>query len=398
MVVHVKEYKKIIYLKETTFAEVYDNSGTYQEILAAELTQDRSGEQLSTLYMQKNRKLNETRASGRNTGSFTFSKNLDASLIEKHTDILEKAIGDYTAPTIANETITAFSSETVLVGTGGSTNITAGMFVKVEITVDSRVVTTSANLVASIATADVTFAHPFSDQEFLDMQAGDSAVMVQCGTVSPSAPIQDTSFTFVIEYDDDSCEVYRGCGISGAFEITTEGQALINFEVQAAVADNQDTLGNLYVDVTGTGTINPETQRNPIIFDFEIGRLWDASNGTPANLTLFPQALTLALSHELIPNKLIGGVNNINGWYTKPSLQGEADFDRDYIDLFSKKYEGDSNQFMFYSQPHFTFYAPLARFSTVNAGASLNDFDALHMAVDVNHDSNNIPLFVFPEL
>jgi hypothetical protein len=383
----IKNLKTIYYRVEEAPNESYDKTKAFQEIKVSEYTLEGRTEIFETEILSHSRKLSTSKAGGRNTGSLKITKNLDLSILESHSDLLEAGIGTITSAG-TNKTVSAVTTTTI---TSSSTNYVAGDII--QITADS--IKFNNLLVLSADATTVTLRTALSALEVSQINIATVKTVRKQSTCKIGSPVQGSTFCFVVRYDDDSVEVLRGCGVAGSFELSNSGHAKISFDIKSASVDWKDEFNNVYGIPTGTITSESAGGR-PVKYDFKSSLLYDTVNSV--DKILFPQKLSLKVAHTLENNELIGGLNNINGFYTNPSVECEANFHYNGVNrlTFSDRYEDNTNQFYFCGQSTFAFYAPLCFFVASNP-SEYNVYDSINVKMNINTSATSEPIVVLPQ-
>ncbi len=388
----IHQIKSLGYLVETTFGQAYDRAATFQEMAIAEIEIDRAPEDLTTLYMNKTRVLDEDHASGRTTGSATFKNNLSVSTLANHKDLIGVAAGTVVTPS-KSEVVSAVAvaSNKVSFTVADSSTFTAGDLIQFR---SDAGVYYAINRAVIVDPTTVQGEFEVCNDEITRI-TGKTGHIFAVTYIRPSVPDLSKTFQFVVVFQDDTVEVFRGASAKASFTITKEGQAELNWEIKAAEVQSIDMDTKTALEAPTTD-FTAEAVANPIIFNFQSSMLYDYKNDTPA--TNFPFSLDLEFGNELQPITKTGCLNNIGGWYTKPSIKGTANWERNEYDLvnFSKAFEGDSNGFFFTSSSTFAFFAPYAKFTNPNA-KNVDSYDSLETMINVNSWVSSEPLLVFPQ-
>jgi hypothetical protein len=226
---------------------------------------------------------------------------------------------------------------------------------------------------------------------------GKAGTLTKVSYVRPSVPDMTSTYQFIVIYQDDTMEIFRGASAKGSFAITKSGKGEIDFEVQAAEVQSVDYDSHLPIkyDAGFTGTITTEAAYNPIVFDFQTSQVYDFVNSEEK--IDFPYQLNINFGNTIEPINKTGCLNNIGGWYIKPSITADVDWERteNNLTLYTKFYEGNSNGMFFTSNADFGFYAPFAKFTNVDA-KSIDSYDSLHCILNVNSWINSEPLLILP--
>lgn len=383
----IKNLKTIYYRAEEAPNEAYDKTKTFQEIKVSEYTLEGRTEIFETEILSHSRKLSTSKSGGRNTGSLKITKNLDLSILESHTELLESGIGTITSVG-TDKAVSAVTTTTI---SALSTNYVAGDII--QITADG--VKYSNLLVLSADSSTVTLRTALNLIEVAQINIATTKTVRKQITCKIGSPIQGETYCFVVRFSDDSVEVLRGCGVAGSFELSNSGHAKISFEIKSASVDWKDEFNNIYAIPTGT-IIAESAGGRPVKYDFKSSLMYNPSS--PSDLILFPQTLSLKVAHTLENNELIGGLNNINGFYTNPSVECEANFHHSEMNrrILSDQYEDDENQFYFCGQSTFAFYAPLCFFVAANPSEH-NVYDSINVKMNINTSATSEPVVVFPQ-
>lgn len=383
----IKNLKTIYYRKEDVVNEAYDRTKTFKEIKVSEYTLEGRTEIFETEVLSHTRKLASSKASGRTTGSLKITKNLDLSILASHSVLLEAGIGAVVAAG-SSKAVTAVTTGSITTANAG---FTAGDII--QITADG--IKFNNLLVLSADDTVVTLRSELSALEVAQITAATTKTVKKQAVCKIGSPVQGSTFCFVVRFDDDSVEVLRGCGVAGSFELSNSGHAKISFEIKGAAVEWKDEFNNVYAIPNGTITAESAGGR-PIKYDFKSSLLFDTVN--EEDLSLFPQTLSLKVAHTLENNELNGGLNNLSGFYTQPSVECEAKFHYNSTNrlIFSDQYENNEDQFYFCSQPSFAFSAPLCFFVAANP-TEHNVYDSINVKMNVNTDATSEPLVVLPQ-
>jgi len=401
---NIKQMKSLAYKVEDSFGEVYDNTvvagamgvSGFQQIATSEIEVTRAPEDLVTLYQNKSRVLDEDHASGRDNGGFTFKKNLDRALMKNHKIILGTSLGTL-VPAIATKEVGQIDATgNKLTFTGDLSGFAVGDFVQF-VSDDGVYYAINRLETATASEGDLEFEVCNDEKSRIDGKHGE---LHQVSYLRPSVPDMAKTYQFVVTYQDDSVEVFRGASIKGSFNITKEGKAEIDFEVQSAKVQsiNEDTGVAL---TTLVNTPTAEEAQNPIIFNFQTSTVYDFKNSVYK--TDFPYALDIQFGNTIEPIKKTGCLNNIGGWYIKPSITGTIDWERTPTNLvnFSKYFEGGKDTGgtdckLFTSNKDFAFFSPYVKYTNQDA-KSVDSYDSIHTMINVNSWVNSEPLIVLPQ-
>jgi len=391
----IKNYKRILYKEEASFGEAYNKASNFKEFLVADdFKLNRVGEKLETIYENKERQMNARTTTGRVTGDFSTTKNLDKSWLAKHSDLVNAGLGKVEGGTTSAATITAIAT------TSNITTLTIGADWSALIGLPVRITYTdgtvgSINIVESATATEVTLKIPFEATELAKIQAGDE--LEDMKRVSISKPQNTKTFQFIVEYDDDSIELLQGCGVQIQIPFNTEGKSTVPITIKSAKVSNLDSSGAVLDSVSG-GTITTEGTYQAVYYDFILNYVSDMAT-TPAPKSVVAQQFALNIAQELQAwTHQGGGVNNILGWWTKANVTAEAFYNRNDTNLvlFGTDNENSGTQWVFLGQQQVAFYAPVANFTNGDADA-VGEFDSLKYNVDVNHDTSSEPFIVLPQ-
>lgn len=382
----IKNLKSFLYRREDVTNEEYDKTKTFKEIKVSEYTLEGRKELFETTILNNTRELASKKSTGRKTGSATLTMNLSKSILASHSQLVESGLGQLTVAS-SPITVTLVATDTITVS---STSYVSGDII--QITADG--VQYNNLLVESADASSVTLRSPLTALEVTMINAATTKTVKKVSKCAIGRPLQGYTYTLVAVFEDDSIEVLRGAGVAASFDITTDGQAKITFTFNGAELEWKDQYGNEYLKPSGT--ITAETYNTPIYFNFKSSLLYDTVN--EEDMSLFPQALMLKVAHTLQPNTLQGGLNNLVGYYTQPSVECEANFHYSNANrkIFSDTYENNTSQFYFCSQENFAFFAPRCQFVGANP-ADFNVYDSIQVMMNINDDADNEPLVVLPQ-
>jgi len=397
----IKAMKSLYWKEETNFGEAYDPAADFQEVAMAEFSVDDEPEDLTTLYMNKARVLSEDHASGRDNGGATFQKNLGSSLMGTFSGPLGTAIGTL-VPKTGSASITAVSvtSGIVTLLSADTSGLAVGDIVQFVTTAGTYL---AFNRIASIDDdVSVTFAEEVCLDEVSRYEvAALTGTLHQASYLRPSVPDMSKTYQFVAVYQDDTVAVFRGASLKGSFSIATDGKAVIDFEIQAAIVQKVDTVTKLALAAPSGGTITPEEVDNPTVFNFQTSTMYDFANSTYK--MEFPYKVELNFGNTIEPITKTGCINNIGGWYIKPDITGNISVEHNAENLvnFSKIYEGandgTTNSCRFFtSSKDFAFYSPFTKYTNVSL-KDVDSYDSIDCMLNVNSWVTSEPLMVFPQ-
>lgn len=383
----IRKLKSVFYKKEATINEAYDKTATFKELKVSEYGLTPRQEVFEVEQMSHTRQLSSRKATGRKTGELKVAKTLDTSLLAFHSDLIKSGLGDLT--TAGSPIAVTGVTETTI--TASSASYVAGDIV--QITADNKKF--KHLLVTSADAQSITIRNGLTAQEIALITSATTKTVKKLSKCKVAAPVNGDTYTVVIKYDDNSVELLRGCGVACSFDVTTSGSAKFNISFMASYCDYKDEFGTYYE--APSGTITAETGKPTMLkFDFKSSLLYDTVNDE--DLSLFPQTLGLKIAHTLEKNELQGGLNNIVGFYTSPSVECEANFHYNSLNrqIFSDENEGNTSQFYFASQNDFSFYAPHCDFVGSNS-AEHNVYDSINVKMNINDDVDNEPVICLPQ-
>lgn len=384
----IRKLKTVYYKLESAINEPYDKTDNFIELKMSEYTPETTPEIIETEQMSHLRQLATRKSTGRKTGSLKIVKPLDGSLLAIHSGLIGSGLGELT---VAGSpiTVTGVTADTI---TASSTGYVAGDIV--QITADNRKF--KHLLVESADASSVTFKNVLTAQEIAVITAGTTKTVKKLSKCKIGSPQQSNTYTVVVIYDDSSVEVYTGCGVACSFDVNTSGEAKFNIEFKASRVDFKDEFGTYY-EIPSGGTITQEGRYNNVKYDFKSSLLYDPV--LEDDKSLFPQVLALKIAHTLEANSMQGGgLNNIEGFYTSPSVECEANFHYNTTNrrIFSDDYENISEQYYFCSQSDFSFYAPHCSFIGLS-DAEINVYDSINLKMNINDDADNEPIICLPQ-
>jgi len=390
--VNLSKLKKVYYKEETTWAETYNGTHSYQEIKVSETALEKNTEKLETKYQTNDRILANTTSTGRKTGKLTFKKNIDTTLLGNHKNLMSMALGNIET-TPDNDTITAVSETdgimTLTIDKDWSSKV--GEAVRI---IHSTGEHSSYNIIGSATATTVTFKFPLNDADVAKILVDDELYLLE--KLVLGKPNNTRSFQFILEFADGSIECLRGCGITGSFSIVREGKGEISFEVQSAVAQNK--LNKTTILEKPTGTITSEAIAKAVYFDFCLNFIGDPTDSY-APISKVSQTLDLNISNALTPQKMSGGcTNNIGGYTSLPEVGLELSFLRTEENMlfFGSDYESIEGQFLFCSQSTFGLFAPYINFTNENTIYD-DEYDGLKYNGDINSHSDYESILILPQ-
>jgi len=383
---NIKVLKSIYYRKESETNEAYDKTAAFIKLMVSEETPEARKEKIEISQISSSRELSALSYTGRKKGSLKLVKSMSKALLTTHSDLIKAGLGDLTT---AGSPI-AVTGVTNTVITASSTGYVAGDII--QITADN--IQLQHLLVVESDASTVTVRNELTDEEVAIITAATTKTVKKLSKCKIGSPLQGSTFTVVREYGDGEIEVARGCGVAINFEIVTTGEAKVNIDFMAAHFDYKDEYNQPYEMITGS--ITTETNQTPVLFDFKSSILRDIDN--TVDKVLFPQSLALKTSHTLIENDLIGGLNNVVGFYIQPKVDCEANFHYSSTNrlLFDDSHETDSTQFYFTGQSNFSFYAPSCFFIGQNP-ADHNVYDSINVLMNINSHETLEPVICLPQ-
>lgn len=382
-----KSLKTLLYKKETSFGEAYDNSATFNELKVSDITVNRVSTKLETKFLNADRELNNTTSTGIVTGKASTSKPLDASFLNNHLDLVESGFGELVQAYSVGEVVSAINGTTITVADGSAYAVGD----QIAVGVAGSNFYTGINEIVSINSNDLVMKYPISLEQQAQVTVGtDTAIKVP---VFSPAKTKDTTFQFVCIYSDDTIEVLRGAKASLSFSIPQKGKVDTKIEIlSASIASETDAGVPL---VKPNGTVNLEGDYNTIFINFINTFVYDAI--TSAQKKVCPYKFDLKVDHKLTPEELECGLNNIGGYYSKPDITSTIEVGRNEANLltFSRLHEANDNNFLYLSQGNLALIAEKARFTNLDLGYT-GEFDNIKLNVDVNFSTSKRFLVAFP--
>jgi len=388
----IKNLKTVVYLKESTFAQDYDETLTFQEIKISSLDVKRESEKLETKFLNRTRELNNTTSTGRVNGKLTFSKPLDASLVKDHIDVMEAGFGKFTMNVLDAQVTGVTGTNTLNLASATSLSVGDIVVVGGNNSGDIENSKISVNQIQSISGNDVILRFPLSTDDIASIDTANDYLW-SAPKFSPAETV-DSSFQFVVIYDDNTVDVLQGAKPSVSFELKQKGLLEAKFEVASASIDSVDATGALLP--APTGTITPEGSYQGTDVNFKQTYIYDTPI-THGDRKLCPYDLKLNIKHTLEPENALCGLNGILGYYAKADITAEIEYGRNdqTLRIFDNDYEAEDNNFLFLSQTNLCVYAEQARFTNLDTGYT-GEFDNIKLNVDVNYDTNKVLYIVIP--
>jgi len=425
-----RKLKKILYKKEIAFAEAYDRTDTYNEIIVSgAIKMGKNTEKIQVTYVNQDRILQPKTITAGSKGELNFTKPISKALMDNHKTLISNALGrvvdNSMLPTIdAKQPQTVGEEAISIIGEGSIANahfinLDVDDFLGAELSIGKRV-----SIILDLDGSGNMFAFPYNEVGKVDDIGGGE------GNVHFKYPVKDTtiakiqeaitngrvfikamdditlgvtdqdSFTFVLVFQDDTVEVFRGCGITAKMKINQTGAATIDFSVKGAIVSNKpenclNTPENFYGNPNAVIIDEPGTL--PVVYNFCWLFVEDLTKDPNYPIHISMVKLDVDINNTIKElNRMAGGSNRIGGYIVEGSVTAKAEMIRseEYIELFGKRYESSNLQDIALSQNDFGLFSP-ANFSNETTG-STGEEDTTEYNLDLNFDGNRFCYLILP--
>lgn len=333
-----------------------------QVIMAhANMTIDTKGEAVNIKRQNSTKYVDEEMITTRIKGNFTIEHDVDTNLLALHSDLVNAGLGEVSAGTAGDITVTAGKGSVATPFlTTSTTKVTAGMLVYIPSyglrLVKSVVANTSFVVDRPIGTAIAT-----------------STTLKSYKSIKLSKPkgTCDKAFNFIIETDDGKAIHCLGCVPTFALELANSAQLKATITVTAPeIAENSDVAT----------TPTDETFAEPVTMNFSESKFIN-SDGTVTNL--FPQLFTLGFTANVEENVYPGGRNNVRGYTLRASIKPKMSFDRTSTALALMNAPRTEVGYSAY-QSNFGVYFQSVTFFNINRSEANANHDSISAELNVN--------------
>jgi len=385
---------KSIYVRvEDGFAEEYNPLNPVQQIKFENdgFKYESVTELLEIVYMNDERKLDADISAGRITGKLDASKNLDKSCLATAVNkaLIEAGLGELEekSNTTTISSVSTVSGVTTLTVASGS-GFASGDFIQVVKSGNK----TSIYKIKTVSLDDFVLEYPVTDDDLLVMVAtADVNNQTKCKVARPKDTV---TFQFIIVDNDGKVEVMKGASLAIKEDHPVDKQGKHMYNIMSASVAYKDANKVRYTKPTN---ITLEGQYNPIKFNFQVAVVKDPATGL--YVTAMPVLNEINVEHTVNPGTHVGGVNNITGWYTEPSIKGELMFDNNAInlELFGPDASALTDNAFFLSQKDYAFEADGVKFVTKDRGAINDKYSTISVVANVNHRTDKEPVIILPQ-